>query len=61
MENKMYVHPMEVVCAWCKIHLYWGGCHEPGKTSHGICEDCKKDAMAEFKSDKELMEVINRC
>jgi len=50
MENKIYPYPMEVVCAWCKKHMSWATCHEPGKISHGICESCKIEVMAEIKS-----------
>lgn len=50
MENKTYLYPMEVRCAWCKVHMHWKSCHLPGKISHGICPDCKKGVMAEIKS-----------
>ena len=44
--------PMEVVCAWCGLHMYWAYCREPDKTSHGICGGCSKKAMSDRETEK---------
>jgi hypothetical protein len=57
MNDESYLYPMEVVCAWCKCHMYWRSCESPGKTSHGICQSCKKEVLSDNAIFWDIMEV----
>ncbi|MBA7610717.1 hypothetical protein ES703_17929 [subsurface metagenome] len=57
MENKEYLYPMEVKCAWCDCHLYWDSCYLPGIISHGICEPCAKKVEAGWRAGLKLKEA----
>jgi len=49
LENKKCLYPMEVCCAWCKLHMYWTSSCFPDQVSHGICEECKKGVVEELR------------
>jgi len=48
MKVKKHEYPMRVICAWCKKLMRISSCYEPDQTSHGICDPCKKIALADF-------------
>lgn len=57
MGDKLYLYPMEIRCAWCNSHMTWGACKTKGQISHGICKECKKQALEEIDqlcSEKEV-------
>lgn len=57
MESNIFMYPMEIRCAWCDTHMTWGACQKPGQISHGICVECKKQALDEIEqicSEKEV-------
>ena len=47
MINKPIIYDMRVECAWCGKYLNTIKCVRPGRVSHGICEDCKEQLLAE--------------
>lgn len=61
MNKNTLMYPMEVRCAWCDRYMHTSKCHLPGKVSHGICEPCNTDLMAEVERYKKTMEVVNKC
>lgn len=44
--------PMQVVCAYCGIHLYWAYCRRPDKISDGICDGCAEKVRASWGTEK---------
>lgn len=59
VDNKFY--PMEVVCAWCDIHLYWAYSEKSGQVSHGICDSCKKDLKTELMAVRLAKKEAFKC
>ena len=42
------LYEMRVKCAWCGKLLYISQSVLPGRTSHGICVECKKQLFENF-------------
>ncbi|MDO8575059.1 MAG: hypothetical protein Q7R61_02175 [bacterium] len=43
----------KVVCAWCKKEMGEKEGIEGGKTSHGICPDCKAKVLSDYLTKKQ--------
>jgi hypothetical protein len=43
---------MKIVCGWCHVPIGEKAPIEDKRTSHGICEECKKKLWAEVEAMK---------